>query len=531
MRIDEIKINGFGKIKDKAIELKDGINVIYGGNEAGKSTLLKCMQALLYGVAKTKNGKELSDFDRYQPWDNAEFSGKIKYTLDNGEEYEVFRDFKKKNPIIYQGSEDISKNFKANKSKGIPFLEEQIGMDEASFCKTAIIGQQEVKLEKSDTNSMIQKISNLVSSGDDNISFKKSMESLSKQQNERIGTERTKEKPMNIVDHNIKKLLDEKRALKIDQQNVICQDKEKEYILTELKELQEKKENLKSKKENFQDDQIKNIETEFKMKIFKVIFVILIVIAVFLFAILKNMLVLIPVALAMVDIFIMFKIKRKMGEMTGNLDVQKVEKEIENIENKMNDLKLKQHILDTEKANMDEKLEKLARIEEELEEQKRVKDELVSLEISYHIARECLEKAYDEIKHNLSPKFEQKLCEITSDLTNGKYQNISVNDETGLVIEVENGAYMPVSRLSLGTIDEMYLALRLSILAEICEENLPILLDETFAYFDDTRLKNMMCYLQDKNYDHQIIIFTCTDREEEVLNRLKIEYHLINLEK
>lgn len=173
LKIDTIKINGFGKLKDQEIELKEGINLVYGENEAGKSTILKCIQALFYGASKLKNGKSISDFDQYKPWNNSEYSGKVKYTLDNGEEYEVFRDFKKKNPIIYnQFQEDISKNFRQDKSKGICFLEEQIGIDETSFKNTAMIGQQEIKLGRLDTSGMMQKISNLISTGDDNISFK-----------------------------------------------------------------------------------------------------------------------------------------------------------------------------------------------------------------------------------------------------------------------------------------------------------------------------------------------------------------------
>ena len=119
MKLDTIKINGFGKIKNKEIKLKDGINIIYGENESGKSTILKFIESMLYGLSKNKNGKNKSDFDRYQPWEDLEFSGKIKYTLQNGEEYEVFREFKKKNPIIYNSfNEDISKQFKVDKSTG-----------------------------------------------------------------------------------------------------------------------------------------------------------------------------------------------------------------------------------------------------------------------------------------------------------------------------------------------------------------------------------------------------------------------------
>ena len=94
MKIDKLKINGFGKITKREIEFSENINIIYGNNEAGKSTLLRFIPCMLYGVSKNKNGKEISDFDRFKPWHTDEFSGKIQYTLDDGNKYEVYRDFK-----------------------------------------------------------------------------------------------------------------------------------------------------------------------------------------------------------------------------------------------------------------------------------------------------------------------------------------------------------------------------------------------------------------------------------------------------
>ena len=77
MKINGFKINGFGKLKNNNIELSDGINVIYGENESGKSSMLKFISAMLYGVSKNKNGKEISDFDKFKPWKTEEFSGKF----------------------------------------------------------------------------------------------------------------------------------------------------------------------------------------------------------------------------------------------------------------------------------------------------------------------------------------------------------------------------------------------------------------------------------------------------------------------
>ena len=176
MKINNLKINGFGKIKDKEIYLGDGINVIFGKNEAGKSSILKFITSMLYGASKNKNGREISDFDRFKPWKSDEFSGKIKYTLDIGRTYEVYREFKKKNPVIFDESmTDISKQFTVTKN-GIEFFYDQTGIDEETFYNTAITEQEGIRLSKSSQNSIIQKISNLISSGDDNISYKKSID-------------------------------------------------------------------------------------------------------------------------------------------------------------------------------------------------------------------------------------------------------------------------------------------------------------------------------------------------------------------
>ena len=110
MIINYLKINGFGKIKNKEINLSDNINIIYGKNEQGKTTTLKFLEAMFYGASKNKNGKDICDFEKYKPWTGDDYSGKLAYTLKNGEEFEVYREFKKKNPKIYnKNGEDISK--------------------------------------------------------------------------------------------------------------------------------------------------------------------------------------------------------------------------------------------------------------------------------------------------------------------------------------------------------------------------------------------------------------------------------------
>ena len=133
------------------------------------------------------------------------------------------------------------------------------------------------------------------------------------------------------------------------------------------------------------------------------------------------------------------------------------------------------------------------------------------------------------MKQNITPKFTKNLSDLINKITNGKYKNLKYNDKQGLIIELENGNYSNCNLLSIGTIDQMYLSLRLSAINEVTNENMPIILDETFSMTDDERLKNILLFLNNNFENNQKLIFTCTKREINILNNLNIEYNLIEL--
>lgn len=627
MKINGFKINGFGKLKNNNIELSNGINVIFGENESGKSSMLKFISAMFYGASKNKNGKEISDFDKFKPWKTEEFSGKINYTLDNGESFEVYREFKKKNPIIYNSNkEDISKTFKIDKTKGIEFFLEQTGIDEETFYSTAISEQEGLRLSKSSQASIIQKISNLISSGDDNISYKKSMDKINKMQNEEVGTERTSQRPINIVDSKINRLLQEKLGLESYKERAQESLPERDGLYEEIQEDENKKEflkEIKSKKDNnrLKSAEInfnKNLEKEYNEKIrelnkkisthtesdirnkkinFKnyyitlaLLIILFLVLLIFLPKKELSALILIPI---LVTIYKMYESKKKIenidlekrdstSKIASEIDILKqnqeiqrkeaeekeyklnkeIERDREDIiskyqnkvgigyieeyldktyeelvrkielkENKINSSKFRLQTIENNIREINSKLENLSSVEEELQNAEEEKEELISLNNSYNIAKECLERAYSQVKENISPKFTENLCTIISEISNNRYKNIIVTDSEGLNVEIDDGRYIPASRLSVGTIDQMYLSLRLSALAEISNETMPIILDEAFAYFDNDRLTNILKYINKNFKNNQIIIFTCSEREQNVLDNLKIDYNLINLEK
>ena len=133
------------------------------------------------------------------------------------------------------------------------------------------------------------------------------------------------------------------------------------------------------------------------------------------------------------------------------------------------------------------------------------------------------------MRENITPKFTNNLSRIISVITNNKYNKIKFNEENGIMVELSNGDYMQVDKLSTGTIEQLYLSLRISMIDELSEETLPLFLDETFAYYDEERLQNVLVFLLKEAQKRQIFIFTCSKREIDILESLNTKYNLIEI--
>ena len=650
MRINKIKINSYGKLKNKEINLENNLNIIYGENESGKSTLLKFILNIFYGASRNKKGRDISDFEKYKPWDSEEYSGKLTYELDDESRYEIYREFNRKNPKIFnENGEDISKEFNIDKNRGSEFFFEQTQISEDMFLATSIAMQQEVKIEKGSQNILIQKISNLVETGEDNISYKKAIEKLNKIQLEKVGTDRSREKPINIIQKNIEINEEKINELKkyeniqyeIEQEkNIIKNNLEKNEIknnlLKEIKILKEKNnlenekikikekileennEKIKIIKNNIQKINEKyleeknnknNCEEKYKKnklnKKLIIFFILLILInilwIIFIPKIIENKIIkyifflTVPMCLIF-SIFLKNKLNKKIKIIENNENdriekikleknslenekniyennLEKIINEINNlnqenniknnleenklinkyetniekyeinnllkteninekiflIENQINNSKLEINKLELKKDNIGPELEKLASLEEELFSLKEQYEILKKTNDSIELVKTLLSKAYEKMKNSVSPVFTEKLSNNISKITKGKYCNLYFSDEQGLVVELDNGNYIPAERLSIGTIDQLYLSLRLAMLDEISKEKVPIILDEAFAYYDDERLKNILSYLTTEFSDRQIIILTCTRREIGILEEMDVKFNYLKL--
>ena len=631
MKLKKIKINGFGKLKNTNIDFKDKINIVHGNNEAGKSTLLRFITGSLFGISKNKEGKDLADYEKYRPWDSQEYSGKITYSLDDGNTYEVFRDFDKRKAILYdKDGLDITNNYGQDKSKGSNFFVEQVGLDENVFMASNITSQSEVKLNQSSQGVLVHKMSNLVSTGDDQLNYKKIQSNLKQMQLERVGTERSSKKPINQVEDEIetntrqleeleKQISDAKTGIndKIELQEDLEHQKSIGYFLSslkgcydnyrsqeaELKALQDlhietnnKLEQVKSKIDDSAEDNIR------AQKFNKGIYILPLIIAIIICAVViycipneykmySYLSLILPVLIGIIFIVNKNRFDKRINEQLEDLfDMQdNVEAQIqilnENLEeqaakydvkksdyekhlsedreaiqndfkgdlgityvmeimalsadelnleytqnqNDVKALEFKLNNIKNNEANMQRLNDQIEFLKYKLKKANEQKEELLKLNASFELAKTCLEEAYQEIKVNVSPEFIDSLSQTISKVTNNKYNNIKLSEEDGLLVEIDNGKYVPIDNyLSIGTIDQMYMSLRLNSVKELSEEKLPIILDEVFAYYDNDRLENILKFISE-NYSNQILIFTCSDREKQALDNLKIKYNFIEL--
>ena len=606
MKIKNLKINGFGKLRDRDIALENGINIIYGKNEAGKSTLLKYIISMFYGLSKNKNGGTIPEVEKYEPWEIEDFSGKIIYELDNKKTFEVYRDFKKKNPKIYnENLEDISKEFNIDKTKGNEFFYEQTGLEEEIFISSIITKQAQVKLNEKEQNTLIQKISNILGTGEDNTSYTTILNKLKKKLNDEVGTSNTKERPINIVENKIKQLQLEKQELEkyhtykfdIDErvieknESIDKLNKELEVLRNaniEKERLKEKEHRIKINKEiisNLEED-IERLNTEKKKyqvetnnNIFRKnlgFILILLSLSLTSLSIMKEIYtkMIMPVIFVIYCICLFVKsnsknkankqilkqqneIEEKIRIIGKNRDKQLIElakikeeyendlnkikndNRISNLDNilelidskqrKINEETLELHTLNIDNNNVIPKLEKLVNIEEELESLEEESIELNEKRDKIKKTIEYLEIAYNKMKEQITPKFTNELSNAMEKISNGKYKNVRINTNGEIIVEHENGEYINAENLSIGTIDQLYLSLRLATIKEISKENMPIILDEAFAYYDDNRLENILKYLSNEYNNKQVVIFTCTNREKEILQKMQIKYNLIEL--
>ncbi len=182
MIIEKIEIGAFGKLKDFSMDLNSGVNVIYGENEAGKSTICTFLYAMFYDLPSSKQKYSLREDlrRRYQSWSGEQMEGGVYFSHED-KKYVLKRKIgktpkgSKVQLLDAETWEEITDERKEEPGKYF------FGVGEDGFLKTLYISQLGAQIKKEKDDEIIKRLSNLRQSGDEDISYQKTLDRLNKQ--------------------------------------------------------------------------------------------------------------------------------------------------------------------------------------------------------------------------------------------------------------------------------------------------------------------------------------------------------------
>lgn len=141
-------------------------------------------------------------------------------------------------------------------------------------------------------------------------------------------------------------------------------------------------------------------------------------------------------------------------------------------------------------------------------------DKLEDIYLALELAQKALSQATGELQRRFAPRITKRAQELFCTLTGGRYQRLTLEEDLSLSVSTQQEDTLRTSLWrSDGTVDQLYLALRLAV-AEELTPNAPLVLDDALVRFDDVRLSAAMDILRETAENKQVIVFTCQAREK-----------------
>ena len=185
----------------------------------------------------------------------------------------------------------------------------------------------------------------------------------------------------------------------------------------------------------------------------------------------------------------------------------------------------------TWKEALQDKRNLLYNLQEELEELENDNEKILKAQKevqSISLAEKMLAKAAGNLQSRRGNFLKERTWEIFGELTQGRYQRGIIDENFQIRLDTGD-RYAGLHQVSQGTAEQVYFALRMAAGELLCrEEELPVILDETFAMYDDKRLCEALEWLHRNRA--QVILLTCTRREIEALESLGIPFHQVDLQ-
>ncbi len=496
MRITELRMDGFGKFRNHTMNLNPGINVIYGGNETGKSTIHAFIRAMLFGLNGRGRGKN-DEYSLREPWDQPEiFSGSM--TLEkNGELYRIERSFSKNN----RGVQIV------NMSDGTILSEEEIetellGMSEQAFCSTVFVPQAGVETGSGLQEELRSYMQNIQQSGDGSIDVSAALGQLQEQY---AGLEQRKREETARLDAMIADKQEQLRAedemerqaqeAQAAQRNAYRRSNDLDLPLETMR-----------RAEIREEDELDKHALSGYLLMTRILAVIAAVLAAGAGIFSDNLTARIFMfALAALAVLLFLAAGNAAGKQS------RAERAAAGRERRReNTLKKQQQM---RRARMDSELESLRDQRQALVSYDR---EMEAVELAALRIRELSEHLYAQA----GVRFGKNASVILSRLTEGRYTAVSLDENMQVRVNTPD-KLLYLYQVSYGTMNQIYLALRIAAADLICGPGMPLILDEPFSVYDEDRLEAALRWLEQSG--RQVILFTSQGREKVMLDRIRKE--------
>ncbi len=523
MIIERVRIDRFGKLAGEEIEFSDGINIVYGPNESGKSTLLGFIINMLFGMNRARGkASKTDDFARFEPKElPLEYSGSMEFDCD-GEKYTLSRNFaagKKHDTLVSKEKKELFSDVDAK------IQELLCGVTKNLYGNTQSVSQEAV----TDRAYLVSALTDRYAAFDSGD-----------------GYEGTVSRSLKELSAERKQYESQNRKLKKERDEAVTKVKSQiSYVESEIALLREKlaeAERKAASQKNFKEENkleerpVEKRKTAAKKGripalIAKLIFIaaaVLLVTGIFVFD--RGILLSVFSAAFLFVIGLMLHVISKYIEagdgtrsltsvFTGLIKQEEKDKSSEN-----EDAVFLKYIQDTLRS----KELSLAKLRSKYDETAGSNAQIDALDIKIEglrLAEETIEKIAGRSKAKHEKRFRERVSHI--------FEYLSADEERKLVFDEneepalsKGGLFIPFWQCSAGTRDIIELSMRLAA-GELLSDGarLPVLLDDVLVYCDDDRLKRVLMFL--KNKKRQVILFSCHKREIEALNELEIEYRLV----
>ena len=610
MKLLDLHINGFGKFHDCSIRFEDGLNVIYGKNEAGKSTLHTFIRAMLFGMERQRGRAARTDqFSRYKPWDlKGGYGGRLRLES-GGHVYRLQRDFQ--NPRDFT-IVDETEGRQTEPTRA--FMDRLLcGLNETSYVNTISIGQLKSATDSGMVTELKNYIANMNTTGNMALNITKASAFLKAQRKE-LERQQTPEaaRTYTTVLGDIRNLEREISAPEYENHLTEFQEK-KAQAKAQLDTLQKEKEDLLQKiargrqvleSSQFTDENsieayeahgnavyadythAKNLCEKASRKAAPPLFLALGILlaaggAALMFSSQSGFrlpsLLLFLAALLSVGGGIYFLarnngnrkdldyskkllqeiLSRHLGDETVSSEAMNAfsqrmaefkrlsrailssQETAANLEKQMEEISIRQSDFGAEiekqlksQWELEKKLEHLAALKTQAEglkeiirENDRISQELAAIDL----AQDTMTELSTSIRDSFGLYLNKEASDLINGITGGIYNSMSVDENLNVFMNTKT-KLVPMEQVSSGTMDQIYLALRLAAarLIQSGPEKMPLIFDDSFVLYDDERLRSALKWLASA-VDGQIIMFTCHQREAQVLTAAQIPFHLIEI--